>query len=169
MTARRVRTVWRIAGSGRAALLALSLLAGCGGPSPTALDVSATAGAGLNPNSENQPSPTVVRLYDLKSLDAFNSATFNDLFYADTATLGGDMLGRKELQMLPGKTVTFTRDAAAGTQYVGVVAGYRSLQGNGWRATMPVRVGDTNPILITLGASTITIGKKPSSGFLGLF
>lgn len=161
------RGALRSAGLGLGAAL---ILAGCGGgPSPTQLSVSLGASGQLNPNVDNQPSPTVVRLYDLKSLDGFNNATFNELFYNDTATLGGDMLGRKEIEMLPGKTVTFKRVAETGTHYVGVIAGFRVLQGNAWRSSMPVSVGDTNPILVTLGPNTITIGKKPSSGFLGIF
>lgn len=151
------------------ALAGLMALAGCGGPSPTTLAVTLSASPSLNPNADKQASPTVVRLYDLKARDTFDNATFNDLFYNDAATLAADMLGRKEIEMLPGKTVTFKRDAESGTKFLGVIAGFRALQGNAWRAVMAVQPGDTNPVLITLGPNVVTIGKKPSSGFLGLF
>lgn len=151
------------------ALLLPLLVAACGGPSPTSLSVDVTASGQLNPNADNQPSPTVVRLYDLKSADTFSNATFNDLFYKDAATLGGDMLGRKEIEMLPGQTMHFKRDAELGTKYVGVIAGFRSLQGLSWRASMPVEAGEGNPIIVTLGPNVITIAKKPSSGLFGAF
>lgn len=154
---------------GSLSLLVVIALVGCGGPSPTQLSLSITASAQLNPNSDLQPSPTVVRIYDLKSADAFNSATFNDLFYNDTAALASDMLGRKEIEMLPGKTTTLKPDAEAGTRFIGVIAGFRSLQGNNWRSSLAVEVGKENDAIITLGTNVITIGKKPSSSFLGIF
>lgn len=152
-----------------ASMVLAALLTGCGGPSPTRLTITMNASPQLNPNSDNQPSPTVVRIYDLKSADTFNSATFNDLFYNDTAKLGGDMLGRKEVEMLPGKSTTIKRDAETGTKYIGVIAGFRSLQGTSWRSSMPVKPEEQNPIIVTLGPDAVTVAKKPSSGFLGIF
>jgi type VI secretion system protein VasD len=162
------RPAKRAAGAALAVALPL-LLAACGGPSPTTLSVEVSASAQLNPNADNQPSPTVVRLYDLKSTDTFTNATFNDLFYKDAATLGGDMLGRKEIEMLPGQSMRFKREAESGTKYVGVIAGFRSLQGLSWRATMPLQEGEGNPIVVTLGPNVITVAKKPSSGLFGAF
>jgi type VI secretion system protein VasD len=152
-----------------AGMLLAALLSGCGGPSPTRLTITMNASPQLNPNSDNQPSPTVVRIYDLKSADNFNSATFNDLFYNDTAKLGGDMLGRKEVEMLPGKSTIIKRDAETGTKYLGVIAGFRTLLGTSWRSSLPVKPEEQNPLIVTLGPNVITVAKKPSSGFLGIF
>ncbi|MGO1077486.1 type VI secretion system lipoprotein TssJ [Inquilinus sp. CA228] len=144
-------------------------MAGCGS-SPTQVALTLAASEQLNPNSENQPSPTVVRIYELKSADAFNAATFDGLFYNDTTTLGADLLGRKEVEVLPGQTVTVDRTAEAGTGFVGVVAGFRTPQGTQWRGTLPVEAEDDNPIQVNLAPSSLTVAKGPSGGFFfGLF
>lgn len=151
------------------AMVAMAL-AGCGGPSPTKLAVTVSASDQLNPNADNQPSPTVVRIYELKSADAFNAASFDDLFYDDTSKLGADLLGRKEIEMLPGQATIVKRTAEPGTGFVGVVAGFRTPQGTQWRGTLPVVAEDDNPVAVTLAPSSLTIGKAPSGGFLfGLF
>ncbi len=144
------------------------LAAACGGPSPTKLSVTVTATSQANPNSENQPSPTVVRLYDLKSVDTFNSASFTDLYYDDAKKLGGDLLGRREIEIQPDKTMKIDSTAAPDTLFLGVLAGFRDLDGTSWRSTTAVSPGDTNQFIVTLQARSLTLGKPPSR-FLGIF
>ena len=118
-------------------LLAIgAVIAACGGPSPTNVLLTVTASPQVNPNSDNQPSPTVVRFYDLKSPDTFNSASFFDLYDDDTKRLGADMLGRKEIEVQPGKTMHIDSVAAPGTLFLGVLAGFRDLDGALWRAVV---------------------------------
>jgi type VI secretion system protein VasD len=142
-----------------------SLLAACGGPSPTRLAMTVTASSQLNPNSDNQPSPTVVSIYDLKSQTTFMSASFDDLFYNDTATLGGDLLAHRQLNMLPGRTLTLKDEAAPGTTFVGVVAGFRMPQGAAWRGVLEVAPQSRNKIAITLAPTSVSIAKPPSGGW----
>jgi type VI secretion system protein VasD len=150
-------------------LLALGpAVTACGGPSPTTVKVTVVASPQTNPNSDNQPSPTVVRLYDLKTPDTFNNASFFDLYNNDSRTLGADMLGRREIEIPPGQTLKVDGVAATGTQYLGVMAGFRDLTGSGWRTTYKLDTGDTNKLIVTLEAKSLTLS-KPSSGFLGIF
>lgn len=154
-----------------AAMMLAAAVTGCGGdPTPPQLALTLTASEQLNPNADKQPSPTVVRIYELKSADTFDGASFDSLFYNDSSTLGADLLGRKEVEMLPGQTVTVDRTAAAGTGFVGVIAGFRTLQGTQWRGSLPVVADDDNPIKVDLAPSSLTVAKAPSGGFLfGLF
>jgi len=142
-----------------------SLLTACGGPSPTRLAMTVTASNQLNPNSENQPSPTVVSVYDLRSQTAFMNASFVDLFYNGTATLGGDLLAHRELRVLPGQTLTLNGEAAAGTTFVGVVAGFRAPQGAAWRGILAVTPESRNKIEIDLAPTSVSIANPRSRGW----
>jgi type VI secretion system protein VasD len=153
----------------RRIILTLGLLAtGCGGPSPTTVTATLIATPQVNPNSDNQPSPIVIRFYSLKSTDTFNGATFFDLFDNDTKTLGADLLGRKEVEIVPGKTLQVDISAPPDTPFLGVVAGYRDLENAKWRDVWPLSAGDSNTVIVTLEARALTLS-KPRSGFLGIF
>lgn len=147
-------------------LLAL-VLAGCGSD-PTRTLLTVNASAQLNPNSENQPSPTVVRIYGLKNSDAFTNATFFQIFEADRATLGADLLSRREVVLEPGQTMQVDSTEEPGTRFVGILAAFRQLNGANWRAMLPVSAGDDNALVVTLQTSAVTLKPKPSR-FLGIF
>ena len=146
----------------------LCLLTAACGSSTTNVAVTVKASPQINPNSDNQPSPTVVRFYDLKSADAFNGATFFDIYDDDVKKLGPDMLAKKEIEVLPGATVTFNNVAAPGSVYLGVLAGFRQLDGAKWRDVFTLSQGSSNTIIVTLDARSVTAAKPPSR-FLGIF
>ncbi|MGE0416081.1 MAG: type VI secretion system lipoprotein TssJ [Acetobacteraceae bacterium] len=153
----------------RRSILAVGLLAvSCGGPSPTTVTATVIATAQVNPNSDNQPSPIVVRFFGLKSADTFNGATFFDLFDNETKTLGSDLLSRKEIEMVPGKTTKVDMSGPPDTPLLGVIAGYRDLENAKWRGVWTLSSGDSNALVVTLEARAMTLA-KPRSGFLGIF
>lgn len=163
----RVRT-GRVRQSLLGGLFLLGLaLAGCGAD-PTRTLLTVNASAQLNPNSANQPSPTVVRVYGLKSADAFANATFFQIYEADRATLGADLLSRREVILEPGQTVQVDATEEPGTRFVGILAAFRQLDGANWRALAPVSEGDDNPLIVVLQTSAVTVRPKPSH-FLGIF
>lgn len=143
------------------------LVAGCG-PDPTRTLLTVNASAQLNPNSENQPSPTVVRIYGLKNPDAFANATFFQIYESDRATLGADLLSRREVILEPGQFVQVNATEEPGTRFIGVLAAFRQLDGANWRAMLPVSPGDDNALILTLQTSAVTLRTKPSR-FLGIF
>jgi len=142
--------------------LSASILGGCAGgtPSPTLISAEIVAEPGINPNAAGQPSPLVVRLYELKTTGSFEGSDFFTLFDKESATLGPDLLAREELDMRPGTTRTVVRKAAPDTQYLGVVGAYRDLDKSRWRAAYPLQQGKSNPILIRLGPHAVTVTKK---------
>jgi type VI secretion system protein VasD len=138
-----------------------SILGGCAGgpPHPTFINAEIVAGP-INPNKAGQPSPLVVRLYELKTTGSFEGADFFTLFDKESATLGPDLLAREELDMRPGTARTVVRKAAPETQYLGVVGAYRDLDKARWRAVYPLQQGKNNLILIRLGPHSVTVTKK---------
>lgn len=134
------------------------VLAACSGssaPDPTSAGLTVQATARINPNSQGQPSPVVLRIYELKATSVFDTAEFSQLFYNDQATLGGDMLNRRELELAPGQTVERTDTLSSETRFLGFVAGYRDLSNATWRARVPVESETDNAILVTVDALSI--------------
>ncbi|HEY5307209.1 MAG TPA: type VI secretion system lipoprotein TssJ, partial [Casimicrobiaceae bacterium] len=83
-------------------------------------------------------SPLSLRLFELKSEAAFQTADFFALYDRDQATLGGDMLARDEVIIRPGETQTITRKANADTRLLGVIAAFRDLEHSVWRTSVAV-------------------------------
>ena len=80
-----------IGGLQRSAVLAAVLvLTACGSstPDPTTVSMTISASASINPNSSSEPSPVVLRIYQLKSDSAFKAAEFSEMFYNDRKVLG---------------------------------------------------------------------------------
>lgn len=151
-----------------AAFGSVAALGGCG-PSPTRTSLNLSAATGLNPNQASQPSPLVVRVYELKSVDTFNQLQFFDLFDQDVAKLGGDLLNRREVEIQPGATMEWKREADPGARYVGAIAGYRELSNITWRASVPLRQEARNNITVRLDEHSMTLALEPPSSFLGIF
>ena len=79
---------------------------------PTEIEAEMIAKADVNPDYDGQPSPLVVRMYQLSSPTAFKNAGFFALYDGDVATLGNDMTGREEIELRPGQTLEIEREFA---------------------------------------------------------
>jgi type VI secretion system protein VasD len=111
-----------------------------------------------NPDASGRPSPVVVRVYELKSLAAFNNADFFALFEKEGETLGADLLGREEFQMDPGESRPYQRQLQPDTRFIGVAAAFRDLERARWRQASPVPVKRTISISLGLEAKAVTVG-----------
>ena len=89
------------------------------------------------PNSASEPSPVVLRVYQLKSDSAFHTAEFADIFYDDRKVLGSDLLGRKEFDLKPGVQVAYNDTISHEARYIGVIAGFRDIKSATWRVIEP--------------------------------
>ncbi len=143
-----------------AASVALALaLAGCASaPKPTQLAGSVQAAANINPSVSGRPSPLLVRLYELKTPTAFESADFVALFQRDQAELGADLLGREEIMLNPGETRPVGKTLAPETRFIGVFGAFRDLERARWRTVVAVEPGKKNNLVVraddrSIGAS----------------
>src|SRR5258708_33634257 len=142
-------------------LTALSLLAlsGCGGDKPpptTGLRFMVDADELINPNNESQPSPTVLRIYELKSLTAFQQASFFQLLDNDTAVLGADMVAKREIEIKPGERQAFDRATPADTRFIGVIAGFTDLDKATCRANFELVPQQTGLVVVKLTAQAVS-------------
>lgn len=155
----------------RAAAIAGALsLAACGSstPDPTTVAMNITATGSINPNSVSEPSPVVLRIYQLKSDSAFKAAEFSEIFYSDRKVLGGDLLGQKEFNVKPGDKLTYDDTVSAETRYLGIVAGFRDIENATWRATTAVQAENDNELLLNIDSLSISF-QKPSSSWWQIF
>ena len=131
------RWILRICGS-----VALVVMSGCSMPSlfssAPRLAISLQASANVNPNPEGQASPIVVRLYELKSLDAFTGEDFFTLYDNEKAVLGEQLLAKEEIELKPGETREIGHELNPATRFLGVIAAYRDIDHAKWQASFPV-------------------------------
>jgi type VI secretion system protein VasD len=126
-------------------------------PPPTMVNAALEAGATVNPDARNRPSPIVVRVYELKTRAAFESADFFSLFDKDQSTLGADMLTRDEFTLRPGDTQAINRELKPETRFIAVFAGFREVERSTWRSVVPVSTGQKNAVRISLDARNLAV------------
>lgn len=140
-----------------ACFLFLGALTACETPKVSEVVYRINATAQLNPDSSGRPSPVVLRLYELKSSGTFESAEFFALYSNEAKTLGPALISRKEIQIGPSETRDFIEKLQPGTRVIGVVAAFRNLSSNKWRAIIQVQEGKSVPVQLNLGSTSILI------------
>lgn len=146
---------------GFAASAALSLSA-CATPGPPPVVVTPTritirADENINPNQAGVPSPTVIKLYDLKATTNFMAASFFELLDNDVTRLGPEMLSKQEVEIVPGTTREVEHDITGDVKYLGVIAGFRDISAAQWRALAELTPGKTNYLLVTVTSLAVNI------------
>ncbi|MDR4515601.1 type VI secretion system lipoprotein TssJ [Nitrosomonas sp.] len=110
--------------------------------------------------------PVVIRLYELRSLAAFNSTDFLSVFNDFNAALGNELLFSEELRLIPGMRHKYIRPLNFDTRYIGVVAAFRDLEHAQWRTFTPIPPQEKAPqIYIFVKENTIMTGAKSPCGF----
>lgn len=108
-------------------------------PQNASLDVITIASPLVNPSPSGEPSPIVLRLYQLSAETAFVNASFRDLWENDEATLGPTLLGKVEIYLEPGGVERIKANLIEGTTIVAFVAGFRQFDKAKWRAMLPMQ------------------------------
>jgi type VI secretion system protein VasD len=137
----------------------IALAGGCRS-GPPLLQGSIKADPTINPDLHGRPSPVVVRVYELKSLEAFNNADFFALFDKESETLGSDLLGREEYDLRPAETRPYKRQLQPDTKFIGVVAAFRDLEHSRWRQAAPVPAKRSVTLTVGLQAQAVTVAVK---------
>lgn len=144
------------------AICTVAMLSACGAsppqpPAPTVIAAAVEAADDLNPDSIGRASPVVLRVYELKTLAAFETADFFSLWDRDNETLGPDLVAREEIQLRPGERRTFERTLQPDTAHVAVIAAFRDLERARWRGAMAVVPNLTQPVVIKLESRSVSI------------
>ena len=86
----------------------------------------------LNPTTDGESRPVLMRIYQLKEDNRLQNAAFDDVWKDDKASLGDDVVMRDEVYVYPESrtNMKFVRNPDA--QYVAAAALYRGYQGKSW-------------------------------------
>lgn len=140
--------------------LAVMVLAGCAQekqPDPTRIDLLLSASPLANPDRNDRPSPVLVRVYELRSAGAFETADFFALLEQDRAILGAEMLNRWEFQLAPGETISLDTSFQADSAHIAVVAAFRDIERAQWRAISAVSPNQVNRLSAMIGQLNVTL------------
>ncbi|MBK9573178.1 MAG: type VI secretion system lipoprotein TssJ [Rhodoferax sp.] len=151
------RSVSRVLVWASVLVAALTLVACASKPVVSQVKLSIAAGADVNPDARNRPSPITVRVYALKSAATFEAADFFSLFEKDATVLGADVVAREELLMRPGDSKPLEMKLPPEAKALAVFAAYRDLDRARWRAVRMIEVGKEVNLQIKVTARQITI------------
>ena len=163
---------WRQATSAILLLLVavVAALLGCASapppPSPKAdkpppelrIEVIATPDANRDP--AGRALPIVVRVYQLKVEGAFARADFFSLYDKESATLGGDLVAREEVTLVPGQRRLIVQPLNPTTTHLGVVGSFRDVDRATWRALEAIKPGQDNTIQVDVRAAAIAAQQR---------
>ena len=116
-------------------------LVGCAGPQPSIpapYTVLITADSALNPDRNGKPAPVQVKIFRLRSVNAFSGADFFSLYEKDEQILATDLLSKDVFTLQPGEAKTLTGKATDDERVVGIFVAYRDLENALWRGFAPL-------------------------------
>jgi type VI secretion system VasD/TssJ family lipoprotein len=130
--------------------LVLAAVAGCGPlrPKPS---VTVTVQGDSRMNFVNdRPNAAVVRIYELTSRANFDRASRAALWRDDSAALGGELVTKRELTLLPDAHESLKIGLRKPTRFVAVAADFYDPAGEGWRVVYSAQ-SKKKPIHVRLG------------------
>ena len=104
----------------------------------------------------------MLRIYELKSATAFNSADFVALYERDKAELAADIVSRDEIILQPGETRPMAaKTLAPEVKFIGVMGAFRDLERAQWRSVVAVLPGQKQRVVIRADglAVSVTVAK----------
>jgi len=102
----------------------------------------------VNPDDSKISSPLIVRMYELKSVKAFENANFIDLYERDSEVLGKTMITEQSLKAIqPSEDRTAQFVLSKGTKYIGLYAEFLQYENAKYKVIIPV--AETNVVSST--------------------
>lgn len=108
-----------------------------GSKKPIKLDIDISLADTVNLDDKGRTSPIQIWLFELKNVNAFNSAEYFALTAADGKTpMDSEVLVRDEFILRPSDLRSINRTINPETKYLGVIVGYRDLPNSVWRTSI---------------------------------
>ncbi len=107
-------------------------------PPVKTLHLDLRAREGVNNNAKGASPATVVRIYQLKDRQAFDTTDYPSLFAGDGRGAAGGPGGGKDVRLRPGESVTVDMPMETSAQFVAVAAMFidPDLTQNSWRLVL---------------------------------
>jgi type VI secretion system protein VasD len=126
-------------------------------PEPTSVVIEFEAAGDVNPNGEGRASPVGVRIYQLKSYSAFGKANFFALYDNDEGVLGGDLIGKQEIMLMPNERRTVFFETGDNTRTIGLMGIFMVYESIQWKDAAGVRANKTTVINVSINGAGITV------------
>jgi type VI secretion system protein VasD len=126
-------------------------------PKPPVIDATLEASIFLNLDESGNPSPLVVRTYELSDIAEFNAARFFSLYDEDSTLLGSALKAKNEMMLLPGEKKELKKELDPETRYFGVIGAYRDIDHAIWRAAVRTPPDKTTSVIIRFEKLKISI------------
>ena len=124
----------------------------------------------LNANGAGQSLSTVVRIYQLKTPQAFQQLDYTQLQTNDLTALKADLLVTRDVVLRPDASASISEPMSSDAAYVGVVAFFRDagkdsswklvIPKKQWKKTDPVKIEARDNTLNLVGAADDTIKRN---------
>ena len=129
---------------------------------PIELKLQIKASDNINPSSMSKGNPVVVNLYQLKGVEAFQSAQILDLFEKDSSILAETLVKKQILaSVLPEEKRTQTLAIAQGTKYLAVFVQFANYSQAKAKAWLEIKeLDDIEYVTISIDSLTVNIESR---------
>ncbi|WP_420997248.1 type VI secretion system lipoprotein TssJ [Cupriavidus sp. 30B13] len=123
------------------------------------MNLDLTSRSALNTNGAGQSLSTVVRIYQLKTPQAFEQLSYAQLQADDLESLKPDLLATRDVIVRPDASVSLSEPMHADAEYVGVAALFRGPDKEAvWKLVVPKKQWKkSDPVKIELRGSTLQL------------
>lgn len=127
---------------------------------PRKIQLRLHAGQRLNTDERGQSLALVARIYQLRQRAAFEQAPYDSFLDAqkEKAVLGADLLGVREVLLVPGQRHEVQELVSREAGYIGVVALFRAPAAQRWRATFAATAAEADGMTVGLHGCALSIG-----------
>ena len=99
----------------------------------TKVNLNVEATDNLNFNQFDEPLPVVLKVYQLTDIQAFNNASFEQLWKQDKSVLANSLLTVEERTVNPSQKINIEFEQAQTAKFVALVGLFRDRSDNQWR------------------------------------
>jgi len=130
-------------------------------PEPTIVNLQIETSSDLNADSKGKGAPVMLRIYELRQPDNFNSADFFALFNNEQATLSVDLAHKQEMLLQSGMSKKLTLKPEDTVTTLGFFAAFRQVDTAQWRIDAEVKAHQTQTLNVKIKNNQLTIDSTP--------
>ncbi|WP_455207904.1 type VI secretion system lipoprotein TssJ [Kaarinaea lacus] len=124
------------------------------------IDITIKAEKDVNPDANGNPTPVLVKFYELSDIEAFRNADFTALMNNEQAAIGKTIVRREEFELKPEEHRSIVRRAKKGVRYIGILAAYQNVTNIKWRTIVSLNPDGTTEFVLHLEKTGMTVSKE---------
>lgn len=92
----------------------------------------------INPDTQGQPEPLTLMVFELKNDHTFKTATFFALYKNASQVLANDLVEQQTIYLKPGDRLGVRFTTKREVKFLGILAAYRNIDNARWRLVIPL-------------------------------